>query len=150
MSQCSLSAPEMEAELQPNGEVQFNNLQLRGDDNANCQLTFQVPFQQNIVLPPALCNVTLKGCPSGLQVQAASSSDEYDTCEPADSSADTSPVLWSGRIVLILAAVALGLCCLIVCVGLIVSFKTLRRRYYRYVLRSMMVPDLERKPLVTL
>ena len=127
------------------GIALFSNLTIEGKDKESCQLIFSIPIMRNVFIPPAVCNISIYGCPDGQTV--SSNSNGYDTCIPSSGNTGYEA---KGYIRFFLIFIALLLVCIICTVLSVACGKFVKKKYKRYKLLRTMIPDLERKPLVSL
>ena len=128
------------------GESDFINLTIHGKNQESCQLYFSAPLRRNVFIPPIACNISIYGCPDDEEVQVDGYNGMYDTCVEVTGKNYS----LSGEITKILAGIALFLLILILCIFCCVFGKFIRKRYRRFKKMRTLIPDLERKPMVSL
>ena len=60
----------------------FQNLTLQAKNDISCQLLFSTPIIRNAFVLPAVCNISIYGCPLGQSVSYDNTSAAFDSCVP--------------------------------------------------------------------
>ena len=143
---CALKASSYREEVDPNSALShFDNLSIEGTNQQSCQLIFSVPRSPNLLIPPTSCNISIFGCPDN-QIVQLNEETGFDVCVQ-----DSEEGNWvSGNVIIILSLIVLLLLCFIVAVIGCGSYKVIRKRYVKFILKRIEIPDLERKPTVSL